>query len=83
MSLSIIKTITNLPEATREKIRINIRTRAIENAKVTIILAQKDINTFSEEDLEIIIADEERKIIDKMKSMSVMGILAFFGISLF
>jgi hypothetical protein len=83
MSLSIIKTITNLPEATREKIRISIRTRAIENAKVTIILAQKDINTFSEEDLEIIIADEERKIIDKMKSMSVMGILAFFGISLF
>ncbi len=83
MSLSIIKTITNLPEATREKIRIRIRTRAIENAKVTIILAQKDINTFSEEDLEIIIADEERKIIDKMKSMSVMGILAFFGISLF
>ncbi len=83
MSLSIIKTITNLPEATREKIRIRIRTRAIENAKVTIILAQKDIKTFSEEDLEIIIADEERKIIDKMKSMSVMGILAFFGISLF
>ncbi len=83
MSLSIIKTITNLPEATREKVRISIRTRAIENAKVTIILAQKDINTFSEEDLEIIIADEERKIIDKMKSMSVMGILAFFGISLF
>ncbi|MEA3521735.1 MAG: hypothetical protein U9R50_02040 [Campylobacterota bacterium] len=83
MSLSIIKTITNLPEATREKIRLNIRARAIENAKVTIILAQKDINTFSEEDLEIIIADEERKIIDKMKSMSVMGILAFFGISLF
>lgn len=83
MSLSIFKTITNLPEATREKIRISIRTRAIENAKVTIILAQKDINTFSEEDLEIIIADEERKIIDKMKSMSVMGILAFFGISLF
>ena len=83
MSLSIIKTITNLPKATREKIRLSIRTRAIENAKVTIILAQKDINTFSEEDLEIIIADEERKIIDKMKSMSIMGILAFFGISLF
>jgi len=83
MSLSIIKTITNLPQATREKIRISIRTRAIENAKVTIIVAQKDINTYSEEDLEIIIADEERKIIDKMKSMSVMGILAFFGISLF
>jgi hypothetical protein len=83
MSLSIIKTITNLPEATREKIRLNIRSRAIENAKVTIILAGRDINTFSEDDLEVIIADEERKIIDKMKSMSLMGILAFFGISLF
>ena len=83
MSLSIIKTITNLPEAAREKIRLNIRSRAIENAKVTIILAGRDINTFSEDDLEVIIADEERKIIDKMKSMSLMGILAFFGISLF
>ena len=83
MSLSILKKITNLPEDTREKIRLKIRARAIENTKVTIILAQKDINTFSEEDLEIIIADEERKIIDKMKSMSVMGVLAFFGVSLF
>ncbi|MEA1920841.1 MAG: hypothetical protein U9N52_13455 [Campylobacterota bacterium] len=83
MSLSIIQSITHFPESVREKIRLNIRSRAIENAKVTIILADRDINTLSEDDLEIIIADEERKIIDKMKSMSIVGILAFFGISLF
>lgn len=83
MALSLITSITGLPENIRERIRLKIRARAIENAKVTIILAGRDINTFSEDDLEIIIADEERKIIDKMKSMSIVGILAFFGISLF
>lgn len=83
MALSLITSITALPENIRERIRLKIRARAIENAKVTIILAGRDINTFSEDDLEIIIADEERKIIDKMKSMSIVGILAFFGISLF
>ncbi len=83
MTFPVLKKIKNLPEDTREKLRLKIRARAIENTKITIILAQKDINTFSEEDLEIIIADEERKIKDKMKSMSVMGVLAFFGLSLF
>jgi len=83
MALKLITSITDLPENIRERIRLKIRTRAIENAKVTIILAGRDINTFSEDELEIIIADEERKIFDKMKSMSIVGILAFFGISLF
>jgi hypothetical protein len=83
MSLSLITSITHLPENVRERIRLKIRTRAIENAKVTIILAGRDINTFSEDDLEIIIADEERKIIDKIKSTSLVGILALFGITLF
>jgi hypothetical protein len=83
MSLSLIKSITHLPENVRERIRLKIRARAIENAKVTIILAGRDINTFSEDDLEVIIADEERKIIDKMKSTSLVGILALFGITLF
>ncbi len=83
MSLEFIKNITHLPQNIQESIRLKIRKRAIENAKVTITLAQKDINTFSEDELEIIIADEERKVIDKIKSMSVMGILAFFGISIF
>jgi hypothetical protein len=83
MAIQIIKSITNLPSSLQEKVRLKIRERAIENAKVTIILAQRDINSFTEEELEIIIADEERKVIDKIKSMSIMGILAFFGISLF
>ena len=83
MAIEIIKSITNLPSSLQEKVRLKIRERAIENAKVTIILAQRDINSFTEEELEIIIADEERKVIDKIKSMSIMGILAFFGITLF
>ncbi len=83
MAVEIIKSITNFPTTVQDKVRLKIRERAIENAKVTIILAQRDINTFSEEELEIIIADEERKVIDKIKSMSLFGILAFFGISIF
>ncbi len=83
MATEIIKSITDIPSNMQEKVRLKIRERAIENAKVTIILAQRDINTFSEDELEVIIADEERKVIDKIKSMGLMGILAFFGISLF
>ncbi|MEA2112039.1 MAG: hypothetical protein U9P71_08335 [Campylobacterota bacterium] len=83
MASNFIKPITDLPDSIREKVRLKIRERAIDNAKVTIILAQRDINSFSEEELEVIISDEERKIIDKIKSMSLMGILAFFGITLF
>ncbi len=83
MATEIIKSITNIPSSLGDKIRLKIRERAIENAKITILLAQRDINTFSEEELEIIIADEERKVIDKIKSMSFFAILAFFGISLF
>ena len=83
METQIIKSITNFPNSIQEKVRLKIRERAIENAKVTIILAQRDINSFSEDELEIIISDEERKVIDKIKSMGLMGILAFFGITLF
>ncbi len=83
MATEIIKSITNIPSSLGDKIRLKIRERAIENAKITILLAERDINTFSEEELEIVIADEERKVIDKIKSMSFFAILAFFGLSLF
>ena len=79
----MLEKITHLPSEIKEHIRLSIRKRAIEAAKATIILAGRDINELSEEELEIIVAEEERKIIDKIKSMSVVGLLAFFGVSLF
>jgi len=79
----MLEKISELPSTIKESIRLKIRQRAIEAAKATIILAGRDINELSEEELEIIVAEEERKIIDKIKGMSIVGILAFFGVSLF
>ena len=43
----------------------------------------KNINDFSDEDLEIIIADEERKIVDDLKTKSLVVALAALGINFF
>ena len=79
----MLKKITNMPKQARERVRLKLRARAIEAAKATIILAGRDINELSEEELEIIVAEEERKLLDRLKGMSIVGILAFFGISIF
>jgi len=79
----MLKKLSDLPTSIKDKIRLKIRQRAIESAKATIILSGLDINELSEEELEIIVAEEERKLLDKIKGMSIVGILAFFGVSFF
>ena len=48
-------------------INLKIREKAIIATKARLIENSKNINDFSDEDLEIIIADEERKIVDDLK----------------
>ena len=48
-------------------IRSKIRERAINNAEVQITLLRRKVEDYSEEELEIIVADEERKIYEKLK----------------
>ena len=59
----------------REKAMLRTKARLAENGI--------DINTLSKDDLEVIIKDEEDKIMDDLKSKSILGLAALLGISLF
>jgi|MEHZ01.3.fsa_nt_MEHZ010899803.1_1 hypothetical protein len=60
-----------------------IRDRAIAQAKAKIAANGKDIANFTEEQLEIIVAEEEYQIKSNIKKSTFMSVLAFFGIAYF
>ena len=67
----------------KDIINLKIREKAIIATKARLIENSKNINDFSDEDLEIIIADEERKIVDDLKTKSLVVALAAIGINFF
>ena len=67
----------------KDMINLKIREKAIIATKARLIENSKNINDFSDEDLEIIIADEERKIVDDLKTKSLEIALAALGINFF
>ena len=67
----------------KDMINLKIREKAIIATKARLIENSKNINDFSDEDLEIIIADEERKIVDDLKTKSLVVALAALGINFF
>jgi len=67
----------------KDKINFKIREKAILSTKVRLAENHKTFNDFSDDELEIIIADEERKIIDDLKNKSLVAALAFLGLNFF
>ena len=67
----------------KEKINFKIREKAILATKARLAENHKTFNDFSDDELEIIIADEERKIIDDLKSKSLVAALAVLGLNFF
>ena len=67
----------------KDLINLKIRERAIIATKARLIENGKTINDFNDDDLEIIIADEERKIVDDLKTKSLVVALAALGINFF
>ena len=63
-----------------EKYSKIVRKRAIAQAKAKIAANGKDVKDFSEEQLEIIVAEEEYQIKTNIKKSGFMSVLAFFGI---
>lgn len=64
----------------KEKIQVKIREKAILSTKARLAENHKSFDDFSDEELEIIIADEERKIIDDLKTKSLVAALAVLGL---
>ena len=60
--------------------RGKIREQAIKKAKVQITLHGRNVEDFSEDELEIIVADEEAKIRERLKLAPLAAIAFLLGI---
>ena len=65
------------------KYRTTVRNKAISRAQTRIIIAGGEPSTFSEEDLEIIVREEEDKIKSSIREKGLLAVLALLGLNLF
>lgn len=65
------------------KYRSAIRERAIARAHTRIVIAGRDPEDFSEQDLEIVVSEEEGKIKSELKEKGLFAALALLGLSFF
>ena len=71
---------TEKRESVLQKYRSVLREKAIDQAKVEIALAGKDVTDYTAEQLEIIVKDQEDKIIQKYRNSTVVVLLLALGI---
>ena len=67
----------------KDSINLKIREKAILATKARLVENYKTFDDYSDEQLEIIIADEERKIVDDLKTKSLVVALATLGLNFF
>ncbi len=67
-------------QAVKDKINLKIREKAILATKARLAENHKTFEDFTDEELEVIIGDEERKIIEDLKTKSLVGSLAILGL---
>ena len=72
-----------LPKKIRSKARERLREKALSRTHARLVISGVDIDTLSDDDLEIIIRDEENKLVDEYKSKGIIALLALLGISWF
>ncbi len=81
--MNIYGTIKKLPQQTKEKFYLKLREKAILRTRARLVESRVDIETLSDEELEIIIADEEDKLVGEYKTKGLIALLALLGISWF
>ncbi len=79
----VMEKVSYLPRKTREKFFERLRERAILRTRARLVESGVDIDKLSDEELEVIIADEEDKLIGEYKSRGLIALLALLGISWF
>ena len=67
----------------KEAISLKIREKAILATRARLIENHKTFDDYNDEELEIIIADQERKITDDLKTKSLAVALAALGLNFF
>ena len=83
MKETIMKKVRYLPEKTKEKFYLRLREKAIMRTRARLVESRVDIDTLTDDELEIIIADEEDKLVGEYKSRGLIALLAMLGISWF
>ncbi|BBG66762.1 hypothetical protein NNO_2059 [Hydrogenimonas sp.] len=81
MQNSLIEQIKNLPNKSKERFRLKLREKAIMRTRARLIETRVDIEELSDEDLEVIIRNEEDKLLDEYKTKGIIALLALLGIS--
>ena len=67
----------------KDAINTKIREKAVLATKARLVENYKTFDDYTDEQLEIIIADEERKIVDDLKTKSLVVALAALGLNFF
>ena len=60
--------------------RRRIRETAIKNAKRRIALSGRSLESFNEDELEVIVAEEEAKFVTKLKTGSLVAVAVALGL---
>jgi hypothetical protein len=79
----IIEKVSYLPRKSRDLFFDRLRDRALIRTRARLVESGVDIERLSDEELEVIIADEEDRLIGEYKSRGLLALLALLGISWF
>lgn len=71
---------TDKKQSVIDKYRSVIREKAIEQAKVEIALAGKEVKDYNPEQLEIIVKAQEDKIVQRYRNSTLVVFLLAFGL---
>lgn len=67
----------------KDKVDYKIQERAVLNLKAELIIHHKTFDDYNDEELEILISREKQKIIDDLKTKTLVATLAFLGLNFF
>jgi hypothetical protein len=79
----IVEKIVYLPQKSKDLFYQRLRERALIRTRARLVESGVDIEKLSDEELEVIIADEEDKLLGEYKSKGLIALLALLGISWF
>ena len=75
-----MENINKYPKIIRDRYKKIVRDKAIKNFENELKIRQKKISDFSDDEIEVLIAEEERKVMSKIKISAFTSILAVFGV---
>ena len=73
-----MKILGNIPD----KVRASIREKAIQRANTRIIIAGRNVADLSEQELEIVVKEEEDKLISGYKEKGLLAVIGILGLGL-